>query len=102
MFASLGGVLNAQNDDLVRRLIDRVVKEVAVPPGYELAYSLGLLAPPDLREQEQEFEAVVDGGSDPTRGAGVVAAQIVGDLLRFAVARGVKRSFTGQSGERPL
>ncbi len=64
MFALLSGMLDAEDDDLLRISINSIINEICVFPGDDLANCLGLLKPSKPRKKDQALQAIVNRGAN--------------------------------------
>src|SRR5262249_29777186 len=74
------GVLDGENDDLVGGRIERVIDEVGIFPGDELAHPFHRLPPSDLGKQDEGLHGVEDRSAHEQRGGWIARADVVGDV----------------------
>jgi hypothetical protein len=79
IFPLAGAVLNGENDDLFRIVIDAVINEVAIFADGDLAHALGTLAAADMRKLDQVLQCVEYGGAYPLRALRALGQEIGGN-----------------------
>src|ERR1700675_422594 len=78
------GVLDGEDDDFLRRLINPVIDQIGIFPRDQLAHSFNGLRSADLRKQDQILQRLKNGRAHPLGRARIALADIVrdgGDIL---------------------
>src|SRR5215212_269207 len=81
MFALASRVLDRQDDDLFRCLVEDIVDEIRITTCHELADTFGLLAPADQRKKSKSLERFEDRRADTPCGLRISLSYIVGNTV---------------------